>query len=247
VEDIQGYNPLQTQRYVEFIDALNGHRQEYHERDLFPAGLASPLLDLLNLRYLLVPADAPQRPDLAPLLEELPTVYADAHVRILENPEALPRAWLVHVARQVAPGAALALLADGSVDPRQTALLETAPPALSVPADGAAEAVTYNRAEPDRIELAVRAETPALLVLSEVWDPGWHATVSGVPTPVLLANHALRAIPIPPGEHAVVLTYTPPGLRLGLAISGLTLVGLVAAALWVGRRPARAQSEDITT
>ena len=44
-----------------YIDALNGHRQEYHERDLFPAGLPSPLLDLLNLRYLIVPADAPER------------------------------------------------------------------------------------------------------------------------------------------------------------------------------------------
>jgi hypothetical protein len=247
VEDVQGYNPLQTQRYVEYIDALNGHRQEYHERDLFPAGLASPLLDLLNLRYLLVPADAPQRSDLAPLLEELPTVYADAQVRILENPEALPRAWLVHEATQVVPGAALALLADGAVDPRQTVLLETAPPALSVPADPTAEAARVVAQEPDRIELAVRAETPALLVLSEVWDPGWHATVSGVPTPVLLANHALRALPIPPGQHQVVLSYAPPGLRLGLAISGLTLVGLVAAALWLGRRSARAQSEDSTT
>ncbi len=58
LEDIQGYNPLQLQRYVDYIDALNGHRQEYHERDLFPAGLTSPLLDLLNLRYLIVPADA---------------------------------------------------------------------------------------------------------------------------------------------------------------------------------------------
>ena len=64
------------------------HRQEYHERDLFPAGLTSPLLDLLNLRYLLVPADAPERADLAPLVAALPTVYTDAHVRILENPEA---------------------------------------------------------------------------------------------------------------------------------------------------------------
>jgi uncharacterized membrane protein YfhO len=68
-----------------------------------------------------------------------------------------------------------------------------------------------------------------------------------VPTPVLVANHALRALPIPPGEHAVVLSYDPPGLRLGLAISGLTLVGLVAAALWLGRRSARAQPEDSTT
>jgi hypothetical protein len=247
VEDLQGYNPLQTQRYVEFIDALNGHRQEYHERDLFPAGVASPLLDLLNLRYLLVPADAPERSDLAPLLANLPTVYADAHVRILENPEALPRAWLVHEATQVAPGEALPLLADGAVDPRQSVLLETVPPALAAPADPTAEAARVVAQEPDRLELQVTAEAPALLVLSEVWDPGWRATVSGVPTPVLLANHALRALPIPPGQHAVVLTYAPPLLHLGLAISGATLVGLVAAALWMGRRPARTQSEERAT
>jgi hypothetical protein len=236
VEDIQGYNPVQIQRYVEYIDALNGHRQEYHERDLFPAGLASPLLDLLNLRYLIVPAEAPERPDLAPLLAELPTVYDDEHVRILENPEALPRAWLVHQAEQVAPGEALGLLADGTVDPRQTVLLETAPPTLSVPADPTAETARVVAQEPDRIELAVRAETPALLVLSEVWDPGWHATVSGVPTPVLLADHTLRALSIPPGEHAVVLTYEPPLLRLGIGVSVVTLALLIGSAIWLGVR-----------
>jgi hypothetical protein len=232
VEDIQGYNPLQTQRYVEYIDALNGHRQEYHERDLFPAGLRSPLLDLLNVRYLLVPADAPERSDLAPLLAELPTVYTDARVRILENPEALPRAWLVHEARQVAPGEALALLAGGTVDPRETVLLETAPPALAAPAEAAAETTVLRTHQPDRLELEVTAQAPALLVLSEVWDPGWSATVSGVPTPVLVANHALRALPIPPGEHPVVLTYDPPLLRLGLAITLLTVLAIIV--VWGG-------------
>jgi hypothetical protein len=247
VEDMQGYNPLQTQRYVELIDALNGHRQEYHERDLFPAGLDSPLLDLLNVRYLLVPAEASERSDLTPLLAGLPTVYTDAHVRILENPEALPRAWLVHEARQVAPGEALPLLADGTVDPRRSVLLETAPPALSVPADPTAEAAQVVAHEPDRLELRVTAQAPALLVLSEVWDPGWQATVSGEPTPVLVANHALRALLIPPGEHPVVLAYDSPGMRLGLVISGLTLLVLVAAALWMGRRRARAQTEERAT
>jgi uncharacterized membrane protein YfhO len=69
-------------------------------------------------------------------------------------------------------------------------------------------------------------------VLSEVWDPGWHATVSGVPTPVLLANHALRALPIPPGEHQVVLSYAPPGLRLGLAGTSATILTVIA--VWFG-------------
>jgi hypothetical protein len=232
VEDTQGYNPVQTQRYVEYIDALNGHRQEYHERDLFPAGLASPLLDLLNLRYLLVPAEAPERADLAPLVAELPTVYTNEHVRILENPEALPRAWLVHEATQVAPGAALPLLAEGAIDPRRSALLETAPPTLQAPADPATEAAVFRAHEPDRLELQVTATAPALLVLSEVWDPGWTATVNGVPAPVLLADYLLRAVPLPAGQHTVVLSYEPPLLRIGLTITlGTTLLLL---ALWGG-------------
>ncbi len=238
LEDIQGYNPIQTRRYVEYIDALNGHRQEYHERDLFPAGLTSPLLDLLNVRYLIVPADAPERADLAPLLDDFPPVYADTHVRILENPEALPRAWLVHAARQVAPGEALDLLADGAVDPRQVALLETAPPLLApLPAgdeagEPATERATLVRSEPDRLELEVVAQTPALLVLSEVWDPGWRASVDGADVPVLVANHALRAIPLPPGEHQVVLAYDPPMLRLGIAVTLGTMLAI--ATVWGG-------------
>jgi hypothetical protein len=236
LEDIQGYNPIQTQRYVEFIDALNGHRQEYHERDLFPAGLTSPLLDLLNLRYLIVPADAPERADLAPLLEDFLPVYADAHVRILENPEALPRAWLVHEARQVAPGEALPLLTAGSVDPRQVALLETAPPPLAPVSEAAAgtpaEGAIVVAHEPDRLELRVSAQTPALLVLSEVWDPGWRALLDGEDVPVLVANHTLRAIPIPPGEHTLLLSYDPPWLRVGIAVTLGTMLAIVV--VWVG-------------
>ena len=144
VADIQGYNPVQLQRYVEYIDALNGHRQEYHERDLFPAGLTSPLLDLLNLRYLLVPADAPERADLAPLVAELPTVYADEHVRILENPEALPRAWLVHQAEQVAPGEASPPGRGHHRSPPHRAAGDGPPPWS--PPDPAAETVASPRA-----------------------------------------------------------------------------------------------------
>jgi hypothetical protein len=244
VEDVQGYNPVQVQRYVEYIDALNGHRQEYHEADVFPSGLASPLLDLLNLRYVIVPADAPDRDDLAPLVAELPEVYADDHVRILENADAAPRAWLVHEAQQIAPGDALPLLADGTVDPRQTALLEVAPPALAAPSDPAAESARVVAQEPDRVRVETIAATPALLILSDVWDPGWNATVDGAPAPIYLADHVMRAVPVPAGEHTVEMRYDPPSLRLGLAVTLLSilLVGAISIGLLVRERRHLAQS-----
>ena len=88
---------------------------------------------------------------------------------------------------------------------------------------------------PDRLELDVRAASPALLVLSEVWDPGWSATVSGVPAPVSVADQLLRAVPIPPGQHTVVLSYDPPLLRVGLVITAATLA-LFAVAIVLSRR-----------
>jgi hypothetical protein len=238
LDDVQSYNPVQIQRYAELIDAINGHRQEYHERDLFFGGLFSPLLDLLNLRYLVVPANAPERGDLARLTEVRPTLYVDKDVRVLENPGTLPRAWLVHEAQQVGPGEALAALADRAVDPRRTALLEVPPPPLEPTSDPAAETAVYLGYQPDWVRVEVQAATPALLVLSEVWDPGWRATVDGAPAPVYLADHILRAVPVPAGEHVVELTYEAPYLRLGIAVMLATAGALIAGALFFSRRSA---------
>ena len=229
LDDIQGYNPVQVERYVEYIDAINGHRQEYHERDIFPAGLASPLLDLLNTRFVIVPSDAPQREEFDSQLAMLPTVYTDTQVRILENPDAFPRAWLLHEARQVAPGEALPLLANGAVDPRQVALLETVPPPLARPPVAGGETVDFRVIEPDRLALSVEAASASLLVLSEAWDPGWSATVDGVPAAVLQTNHVFRGVPVLAGSHIVELRYDPPLLRLGLTIALATTILLIIA------------------
>ncbi len=236
--DLQGYNPIQDRRYVEFMAALNGHPQEYHGAYVFASGLDSPLLDLLNARYVVVPAVVPLgRTDLGRLVEAMPTVYRDGEVRVLENREALPRAWIVHEARRVEAGEALPLLASGAVDPRRTALVEVAPPALAPATDRAGdEAVVVERA-PDRLRVRTKTDAPGLLVLSEVYDPGWRAEVDGEPTPVHVADHALRAVPILAGEHAVELRYEPPGLRLGLAITvaASAALAVVMAAAWRGR------------
>jgi uncharacterized membrane protein YfhO len=78
----------------------------------------------------------------------------------------------------------------------------------------------------------VDAAAPALLILSEAWDPGWSATVDGQPAPVLLADHILRAIPVPAGQHSVELRYDPPYLRAGLLLAGLSLLAVAAALVY---------------
>jgi len=231
LEDVQGYNPIQPQRYVEVMRALNGHLQEYHEANVYPSGLDSPLLDLINARYILVPAVIPLgRTDLERLDKQHPTVYADAQVRVLENRDALPRAWIVHEARQVAtPVEALALLASGAVDPRRVALLEQTSPDLALPSNPASEEATITLQEPDKLRVTVRTDASGLLVLSETADPGWRAEVDGKPASILTADYLLRAVPVPAGEHTVELRYAPPTLKVGTAVSLLSYAGLVGA------------------
>ena len=141
--------------------------------------------------------------------------------------------------RQVAPGEALPLLADGAVDPRQTALLETAPPALSAPADPAAEAVRLIQDAPDRLELDVRADVPGAAGAERGLGSGLECHRQWRPSPGLgWPTTLLRAVPIPPGQHTVVLSYDPPCCALGMAITAITLA-LVAVAIVAGEREER--------
>jgi len=237
LEDVQGYNPLHLARYDAFMQALNGEPQEYHQSDVLEAGLSSPLLDLLGVRYIVLPAQ-PEPDETAPhIARDLRPVYADADVTVFENPTALPRAWLVHAAEQRSPAEALALLAAGAVDPRRTALLEAPPPLLG-DAPAAAETVRITEAAADRVRLEVVAGAPGLLVLGDVFYPAWQARLDGAPTPVSVADGALRAVGVPAGHHVIELQYASAAVPLGAAISGLTVLALVVVAAWPWSRGA---------
>lgn len=241
LETIQGYNPTHVARYDELIDAANGAWQNYHYSDVLPAGVDSPIIDLLNVRWIVV-ADEPTSAGIAgvrDLRRRLPAVFAAEGLIVLRNPDALPRAWLVHEARQVPAGTAARLLASGAVDPRRTALLEQPPPALRQPADPNADQAEVVTPDGDRLVVRTTSAAPALLLLSEVAYPAWRATVDGQPAAVRVADHALRAVAVPAGTHTVELRFAATAIRAGLAISGITAVLLLAALLPRRRHRAR--------
>ncbi len=240
--DIQGYNPLHLKRYDEFITALNGAPQDYHTAFLLPSGLRSPLLDLLNARYIVLDADLPpDRDDVLALDAAARQVFRTPEVILYERDPDLPHAWIVHDVRPVIRGEALPLLSNGSVDPYQTALVEGTPPETAAPDDAAIESARVTAYEPDMMTIATQAAAPGLLVVSEVYESGWRAYVDGAEVTILPTDHALRGIPLPAGEHTVELRYDPLSLRLGLWISGLATAAMliafvVAGQSWLRRR-----------
>ena len=248
LSDIQGYTPAHPMNYVSWMDAVNGQPQEYHETDVLLSGLFSPLLNLLNVRYIVVPAVLPPaRPDLLHLSLRYPTVYANSSVRVLENTDALPRAWLVSTAEAVPFDETIARLESQQNDPRLTVLLE--PDDLPVTTGksgqpGGLNSATIGAAEPDLLKYRVVSEQASFLIASEPYDPGWRAYLDGKSVPLLRADGILRAVLVPSGTHEVELRYEPLSMRLGIAISITTALLWIVALIVTRRFDRRSGSSD---
>ncbi|MFL6211178.1 MAG: hypothetical protein ACJ74W_20180 [Pyrinomonadaceae bacterium] len=170
-------------------------------------------------------------------------VYDQKQVQIFHNARALPRAWLVTAAEAVDSDEALRRIRGASThafDPRRTALLEVRPdelpplPGGDAPADGV-RLVSY---EPNRLVFETAAATNTLLVVSEIFYPGWVATVDGRPARIELTDYLLRGVALPAGRHRVEMHYAAPAVRNGAIISALTLC-LLAGLAFYARRTAK--------
>jgi Bacterial membrane protein YfhO len=245
LQDIQGYNPIQIKRYVDLIQRINGVTLNYHDAWILPSGINSPLLSLLSVDYIIVPSTIPptdSRPDLSYLRQTYKTVFNNQTVRVLAVPNALPRAWVVHDVRQMPKEEILDALASGSVDPRQTAIVETTAPSLDSVVPNGADNVHFTAYGANSMAMDVNAASDGMLVLSEIYIPGWNAYVDGKKTDVYATDYALRGIALTAGNHHVELRYEPSSLRIGVlisAIASLAAVIVFAFALWTFWRDRR--------
>ena len=88
--------------------------------------------------------------------------------------------------------------------------------------------------QPNKVVLEVEAGQDGLVFLSDVYYPGWRATINGQPTKIYQADYAFRAVPVPAspaGEHQVVFSYFPQSFKQGLLVS---LSGFLILAFWLG-------------
>jgi hypothetical protein len=156
-------------------------------------------------------------------------VERDDEVLVLRNLRARPRAWLVAEAESVDGEEALRRIRgeEGSAafDPRRTALVEAAPGELPPLPGGEIAPTASARAAygPNRIEVETDSPTPALLVVSETFYPGWEATVDDAAAKIFLTDFLLRGVVVPAGRHRVEMRYAAPAARTGALVSLATL------------------------
>jgi len=213
--DINGDNPLVLADFDTYWQALGSR--------------SSRAYDLLNVKYLIARKNVPLD------REKFRLAFDGAPgFNVYENSRFVPRALIVFDARVVSDrNAALDAVRAIDFDPFQVALVEqnVAP---ATPTDSAfAQIVGYG---PNEIVLDVRAVGGGLLVLSEVFYPGWQAWVNDRPVEVLRANYLFRAVQLPADAQHVRLLYDPLSFKIGVGIFLLTLLGLLGWAMWRNKK-----------
>jgi hypothetical protein len=150
-------------------------------------------------------------------------------VKIYENLDALPRAFLVHQAIVAADGEeALTLMQDESFDPAAQVVLEQSLQLPNDKVDPTSSTVHVTHYASERVEITVETDDPGYLVLTDAWYPGWKVSIDGEPAVIQRADLLFRAVAVDAGRHQVVFAFRPLSLRIGAIISLVGLIGLAA-------------------
>lgn len=127
------------------------------------------------------------------------------------------------------------------------ALDDAAAPSLDSRSPGGAD-IRIDADAPGRFDAHVTAPSDGWLVVTEVFYPGWSATVNGEPADVRRAFGSLQTVAVPAGTSMVALRYEPTLLRAAAAAAGfgLLLVILLIGLSLAGRAPRRAPPANVT-
>ena len=199
-KSIGGYHPAKLRRYQEMVEQyispemqslFGAVSQAAGDMTQVKGDSVCPILNMLNTRYFIFPLEGGQ------------TVP-------IQNPYAYGNAWFVDQLNYVA-NANEEISAVGKLDLRHQAVADAkfkTQLGEAVEQDTASVA-TLTTYEPNRLTYEVNSGKGGVLVFSEVYYPGWTATIDGEPAELGRVDYLLRALQIKPGKHQVELAFFP--------------------------------------
>ncbi len=199
-KSIGGYHAAKLRRYQELIEA---HIMPEMQASMQAIGQASgdmtlvkgdsiwPVLNMLNTRYFILPLQTGQN---------VP----------LQNPYTFGNAWFVDKVSYVG-NANLELDGVGKVDLRHEAVADEKfrTQLGDSQQQDTASWVRITSYEPNRLNYDVNTGKGGVIVFSEIYYPGWTATVDGEPAELGRVDYVLRALQVKPGQHKVELSFFP--------------------------------------
>ncbi|HET6202412.1 MAG TPA: hypothetical protein VFI25_06385 [Planctomycetota bacterium] len=212
-----GYDSVELERYRGLVSLLSSDpngRFFLKEIRWFDRP-DSPILDLLGVKY----AVLSEKQGLDPARWRL---AFDGEVAIYENLRVLPRAFVARDAVVAAsPDNSLQFVGSPAFDPATVVLEEPTDWRKADLSGSAVEVVSY---EPNRVRLRARMTAPGFVVLADAYHDGWRVRVRGEPQKLWVADHALRAVLVPQGDHDLEFSYDAPLFRLGAGVTAFSIL-----------------------
>ncbi len=203
-KSIGGYHPAKLRRYQEMIDAHIAPEMQKTMNAVAAAGgdmtkvngdSIFPVLNMLNTKYFILPLQG-------------------GHTVPVKNPYAYGNAWYVDEVKYV-DNANQEIDGVGKVNLRHVAVADAKfkeQLQQSVKQDDTS-VVKMTQYKPNNLTYEVKSGKGGVIVFSEIYYPGWTATVDGQPVELGRVNYILRAIHVKPGTHKVVLDFHPQSLK----------------------------------
>ncbi len=230
LEDTIGYNPLRLADYERAVGP--GENAADPNLRQFPStfrGYRCRLAGLLGLEYLVLDRPLEKLPNHFPRLTGATLLYGSGQMWIYRLEASSPRTYLASVLTPVDSEAVLDQEELPEFDRTQEALIDqdsmrhlvgTYSGAASDTGPLAAKATTKIVAySVNDVVVEVDSDRAGVLVLHDLYYPGWEVTVDGAAQPLLRTNLLFRGVEVPAGRHRVAFRFNP-----------LSVENLVAAA-----------------
>lgn len=200
LKSIGGYHAAKLRRYQEMIDAyiskemsgvFSGLTSAQGDITKVNGDSIWPVLNMLNAKYFILPLQSGQ------------TVP-------VQNPYTYGNAWFVDKVNYV-DNANQEIDMVGKLNLRHEVVADkkfAEQLGESVKQDSTS-IVTITSYEPNKLVYDVHSDKGGVVVFSEIYYPGWTATVDGEEVELGRVNYILRALNVKPGNHKVELSFFP--------------------------------------
>lgn len=219
---IGGYHAAKLRRYQDMIDMYIAPEMGSLMQAVAQAGgdmskvngdSIFPVLNMLNARYFILPLQ-------------------DGQTVPVQNPYVYGPAWYVdnltyvdNANAEIERVGKMDIRHEAVADKRFEAQLKTA---VKQDSTSVVKLTSYMS---DRLTYDVNSSKGGVIVFSEVYYPGWTATVDGHPVELGRVNYLLRAVNVAPGKHKIELAFHPKSVTTTETIAYVAYAVLLLAIL----------------
>lgn len=223
-KSIGGYHPAKLRRYQDMIDhyiapemqkVMMAVSNAKGDMTKVNGDSVCPVLNMLNTKYFIIPLQGGQTVPITNIYSYGNAWFVDKLTYVDNANQEIERVGQINLRHEAVADAKFKEQLGESKVQDNTSI---------------AKITSY---EPNHLVYDVKSGKGGVIVFSEVYYPGWTATVDGEPAELGRVNYILRALNVKPGAHKIELSFSPKSVSTTETIAYIAFAILVMAVLLV--------------